>query len=250
MYKDFEVKLGASGKRLCMVPSNPKTTPVNKSPIEKMRNNKMEKVYSVSGPRLDASKEAALQAAKENLKAAAPDSDFGENLVYMGGSPYSPLMFIGEAPGEDEDIHQIPFVGLAGKQLTAIIEGGMRIPREAVVICNILKWRPPKNRTPKPEEVESAGPDLEQQIDIMRPKVIITLGKCATNWILNRPSSAPLLASRRTVHTLKNGIKVIATYHPSYLIRQYTVANRKAVLRDVTMAKNELEQLNISNWWS
>lgn len=253
MYKNYAIKPGRTGRRLYMVPKEDGEAPSTSEivdPVQRLYSTKKAtKVYSVSGPRLETSIETALQTAKRDMGTVPPNKDFGKNLVYMDGSPYSPLMFIGEAPGGDEDIHQTPFVGLAGKQLTTIIEGGMRIPRESVVICNLLKWRPPENRNPKPEEIESAEPHLRRQISILAPKVIITLGKFATNWTLGKPLSSTILSSRGVVHTLESGVQVVATYHPSYLIRQYTVANRRAVLHDVTLARNALKEIGFTTWW-
>ncbi len=253
MYKNFEIKPGRTGRRLYMAPKEGNEILVSQEEVDPLQRlystKKAKKVYSVSGPRLETSVETALQSAQRDMGIAPPNADFGKNLVYMDGSPYSPLMFIGEAPGADEDVHRTPFVGLAGKQLTAIIEGGMRIPREAVVICNLLKWRPPENRNPKPEEIENAEQHLKRQISILAPKVIVTLGKFATNWTLGKPLGSTILSSRGVVHTLGSGIKVVATYHPSYLIRQYTVANRRAVLHDVTLARNALKDLGFTTWW-
>lgn len=132
------------------------------------------------------------------------------------GNPTARIMFIGEAPGQDEDRLGRPFVGPAGKLLDAIIEKGMKRERAEVYICNIVKCRPPKNRNPLPAEINACTPYLEQQIDAVRPAVICALGKVAAHWLLD--SQAPMSRLRGRTHHFQ-GIPVIPTYHPSYLLR-------------------------------
>jgi len=257
-----EIKPGPSGKRLCLYAEDI-NIPLPLEYIEKQvrKYSKISGLYSkapvvVSGyvpkNRADVDMgvvEKQVQAEIDKIRLIDLDPDFGKNIVYMGGSPYSPLMFIGEAPGESEDYHQSPFVGLAGKKLTEIIEGGMRIPREAVIICNLLKHRPPNNRDPKKEEIEKYEEFLKAQIELFSPKLIIALGKFSANWILQKPQSTSIGSLRGLVHEIDGGIKVVVTYHPSYLIRQYSVRNRRAVLEDMMMATKELEKMDLIPWW-
>jgi uracil-DNA glycosylase len=125
------------------------------------------------------------------------------------------LMFVGEGPGRDEDIQGRPFVGRAGQLLTKIIEA-MRYKREDVYITNVVKCRPPENRTPLPAEVEACGPYLLRQVELAAPQVIVTLGKTATDFFVPGRMS---MGERRGRFAEFRGIKVMPTYHPSYLVR-------------------------------
>ena len=137
------------------------------------------------------------------------------NFVFGSGNPDAGIMFIGEAPGADEDAQGQPFVGKAGQLLTKIIEAmGMR--REEVYICNVLKCRPPRNRDPNPEEIASCEPYLKRQIEIVQPKIICTLGRISTQALLK--TSAPMRSLRGMLHEYE-GIPLIATYHPAALLR-------------------------------
>jgi DNA polymerase len=137
--------------------------------------------------------------------------------VFGVGNPNADLVFVGEAPGFYEDKQGIPFVGEAGKLLTDMIEKGMQLPRDSVYICNVIKCRPPDNRNPNPEEVQSCEPYLLRQLEIIQPKVICALGKYAAQT---------LLGSHETIGKMRgkwhdyNGTPLRATYHPSYLLRQ------------------------------
>ena len=150
--------------------------------------------------------------------------------VFGTGDPRSPLMIIGEAPGGDEDARGIPFVGRAGKLLTDIIEKGMKYKREHVYICNVLKCRPPNNRNPEPEEIEACRGYLARQIEIINPKVILAVGLFPAQWLTGVKAAIGKL--RGQVFEVK-GRKVIATYHPAYVLRNYTVDTRKKVHEDV-----------------
>lgn len=153
--------------------------------------------------------------------------------VFGIGNPRSPLMIIGEAPGGDEDAKGLPFVGRSGKLLTDIIEKGMKYKRENVYIANVLKCRPPLNRNPKPEEIELCREYLEHQIEVINPKVIITVGLFPAQWMTGKKE--PIGKLRGQVHEV-NGRAVIPTYHPAYLLRNYTVDARKKVHQDVMQA--------------
>jgi uracil-DNA glycosylase family 4 len=131
------------------------------------------------------------------------------------GSRATGLMFVGEGPGRDEDAQGRPFVGRAGQLLTKIIEA-MHYTREEVYITNIVKCRPPENRTPLPAEVESCGPYLLRQVELVSPRAIVTLGKTATDFFVPGKMS---MGERRGRFAEFRGIKVMPTYHPSYLVR-------------------------------
>jgi uracil-DNA glycosylase len=125
-------------------------------------------------------------------------------------------MFIGEAPGADEDRQGEPFVGAAGQLLTKIIEA-MKLSRDQVYICNVLKCRPPGNRDPLPEEVEACEPHLRRQIEIIQPRIICALGRIAAQSLLKTTESMGRLRGRLHQYA---GIPVICTYHPSALLRR------------------------------
>ena len=136
-------------------------------------------------------------------------------FVFGVGNPNADLMLIGEAPGAEEDKQGIPFVGRAGKLLTDILKA-INFEREEVYIANILKCRPPNNRDPLPSEREVCKPYLYKQIELIKPKIILCLGKVASNVLLNKNDSLTKL--RGEVHDL-NGIKAMVTYHPAALLR-------------------------------
>lgn len=138
------------------------------------------------------------------------------NVVFGVGNPNAKIMFIGEAPGEEEDIQGEPFVGKAGQLLTNIITKGMRIKREDVYIANIAKCRPPNNRNPKPTEALTCLPFLKRQISIVSPQVIVCLGKIAVFFLLQRPEPISHIRGKWFEYM---GIPVMATFHPSYLLR-------------------------------
>ena len=138
-----------------------------------------------------------------------------KNIVFGEGLPEAELMFIGEGPGRDEDIQARPFVGSAGKLLTSLIEK-MGMTREGVYIANIVKCRPPNNRDPEEDEISACMPFVERQIQIIRPKVIITLGRVASQALLN--TKAPISRLRGTFFEHRD-IPVMPTFHPAYLLR-------------------------------
>jgi uracil-DNA glycosylase len=136
-------------------------------------------------------------------------------IVFGVGNPDAELMFVGEAPGHDEDVQGIPFVGRAGQLLTKIIEAiGMK--REDVYIANVLKCRPPENRNPEPDEVATCEPFLIRQIETIRPKVIVALGTFGARTLLK--TEMPISRLRGRVYDY-HGAKLVATYHPAYLLR-------------------------------
>lgn len=148
--------------------------------------------------------------------------------VFSDGSPRADLMFVGEAPGADEDRTGIPFVGRAGQLLTDIIVKGMRMRREDVYICNVIKCRPPDNRDPLPREKEQCEPYLIRQLELIRPKVICALGRHAANTLLKTDESTGRLRGKWHFY---RGIPLRVTYHPAYLLRN--PAEKRAVWEDV-----------------
>lgn len=139
------------------------------------------------------------------------------HVVFGQGSVDTDLVFVGEAPGRDEDEQGIPFVGRAGQLLTKMIEGGLKRPRESVYICNILKCRPPDNRNPQQDEMVLCMPYLRQQLAIIRPKVICALGRVAATALTGLSESMGRLRGRWHEY---EGIPLMPTYHPAYLLRQ------------------------------
>jgi uracil-DNA glycosylase family 4 len=137
------------------------------------------------------------------------------NIVFGVGSVKAELVFVGEGPGHDEDIKGEPFVGRAGKLLTQMIEA-MGLRREDVYICNVVKCRPPENRLPEKEEITTCSPFLFRQIDVIRPKVICALGSCASQTLLQTTQG---ISRFRGEWFDFRGSKLIATYHPAYLLR-------------------------------
>ena len=156
--------------------------------------------------------------------------------VFGEGNPDAQLMFIGEGPGENEDLSGRPFVGRAGELLDKQI-AAMGLQRAEVFIANIVKCRPPGNRAPAPEETAACTPYLQRQVEIIRPKVIVTLGLPATQYILQ--STISMGRMRGMWHSYR-GIKVMPTYHPAYLLRNYTQEARRAVWSDLQQVMQEL----------
>ena len=139
-----------------------------------------------------------------------------KQVVFGVGNPGAELMFVGEGPGADEDQQGEPFVGAAGQLLTKIIEA-MKMTREQVYIANVIKCRPPGNRNPEPIEVATCEPFLAEQIDVIRPKVIVALGTFAAHLLLK--TDAPISRLRGHVHDFRGGAKLIPTFHPAFLLR-------------------------------
>lgn len=157
-------------------------------------------------------------------------------IVFGVGNPEADLMFVGEAPGADEDIQGIPFVGRAGQLLTKIIEAiGLR--REDVYIANVIKCRPPQNRNPEQDEVDTCEPFLFQQVDIIKPKVIVALGTFAARALLR--TLDPISRLRGRVYEYR-GAKLIPTFHPAYLLRN--PASKRDVWEDMKVVRELLKK--------
>jgi len=160
--------------------------------------------------------------------------------VFGEGDADAKIFFIGEGPGENEDLTGRPFVGRAGQLLDKMI-AAMGLLREQVYIANIVKCRPPQNRTPAPDEVATCTPYLERQLNIIRPLVIVTLGRPATAYMLNDPK---LTMGRARGHWHQwRGIKLMPTFHPSYVLRSYTPETRRAVWSDLQQVMAEIGQV-------
>lgn len=162
--------------------------------------------------------------------------------VFGEGNPDAMLMFIGEAPGEQEDKTGRPFVGRAGKKLDEIITA-MGFSREDVYIANVLKSRPPDNRTPLTPEVEACSPFLTEQVRIIDPKVIVTLGGPATKLILKTETGITRLRGQWAEYQVgERAVAVMPTFHPAYLLRNYTPQTRKEVWSDMQAVIKKLAE--------
>jgi DNA polymerase len=185
---------------------------------------------SPAGPDLRAL--SALQREVESCKRCSLHKT-RTNVVFGAGTGRTGILFVGEAPGREEDLQGLPFVGRAGQLLTRIIEA-IKFKREDVYIANVLKCRPPENRDPLPEEVAKCRGFLMRQIEILKPKAICTLGLHATQALLQTKS--PLAVLRGRVHRV-NGIAVVPTYHPAACLRYPRL--KAAVWEDVKLLRKE-----------
>lgn len=156
-------------------------------------------------------------------------------LVFGEGNPHAELVFIGEAPGADEDLQGRPFVGRAGQLLTKIVEA-MGLKRDDVYICNILKCRPPGNRNPAPDEVAACEPFLIRQLEAIRPRIICALGSVAARTLLK--TEAPITVLRGRFQSY-HGLRLMPTYHPAYLLRN--PAAKKQVWEDVQIIMKAMD---------
>ncbi|MEM0984306.1 MAG: uracil-DNA glycosylase [Planctomycetota bacterium] len=201
------------------------------------------------------SKADRLAALRERYEAEAPHAAFDTsftNIVFGEGDPEARLMFVGEAPGADEDASGRPFVGRAGQLLEKMIVA-MGLSRESVYIANVLKTRPPNNRTPTTEEVQACAPYLFEQIRIIAPSVIVTLGAPSSRLLLDSTESmgrlrgvwAEFPPSSMMLPMLdgawdQEAVAVMPTYHPAFFLRSYTPENRKKVWSDLQRAMERL----------
>jgi uracil-DNA glycosylase family 4 len=160
----------------------------------------------------------------------------GRNKIVFGdGDPNAKLMFVGEGPGADEDASGLPFVGRGGQLLNNMIQA-MGLKREQVYIANVVKCRPPQNRTPEPDEAHTCSPFLFKQIDVVRPKVIVALGQTAVTYLTGE--KRPLSGWRGVTHPFRGGAKLIVTYHPAFLLRDPN--QKKHAWADLQIAMREL----------
>ncbi len=186
-----------------------KTVDFPESEIKKGKNSISETISEIQ-KQLDIIRQEVAQCTK------CPISEDRTNTVFGTGNPEADLVFVGEAPGAEEDRQGLPFVGRAGQLLTDIIVKGMKMRREDVYICNVLKCRPPNNRDPNPMEVMNCEPYLLRQLELIKPKVICALGRISAQTLLK--TDAPLNELRGKWHNY-HGIPLRVTYHPAYLLR-------------------------------
>ncbi len=156
-----------------------------------------------------------------------------KNIVFGTGNPEAKLVFVGEGPGGDEDLQGKPFVGRAGQLLTKIINS-INLTREEVYIANIIKCRPPQNRNPEPDEIKACEPFLIQQLDVIQPKIICALGTFAAQTLLETDERISRLRGRFISY---RGSKLIATFHPAYLLRN--PQKKRDVWEDMKMIRKE-----------
>jgi DNA polymerase len=173
---------------------------------------------SEAQPRVSSDQPEALEEIRERLGDCRRCglSAGRKTIVFGQGSPSARLMFVGEAPGAEEDQQGLAFVGRAGQLLTDIIEKGLKLKRADVFIANVIKCRPPDNRNPEPDEILACQPFLEEQIQAIAPKVIVALGKFAGQWLLR--TAEPISRIRGRVGEF-GGARVVPTFHPAYLLR-------------------------------
>ncbi len=183
-----------------------------------------------------AERAAALEAIREDIGECTrcPLHKGRNRIVFADGSPAARLMFVGEGPGADEDAQGLPFVGRAGQLLNNMI-AAMGLKREEVYIANVVKCRPPNNRTPEPAEANTCSPFLFRQIDVVRPEVLVALGATAATYLLGQRQ--PLAGLRGRVHSFRNS-KLIVTYHPAFLLRD--PRQKKEAWADLQIAMREM----------
>lgn len=196
------------------------------------------------GPRDRAQAQAALDAIRARYERDAPHKHFKTDhhtIVFGDGDPCARLMFIGEAPGEEEDRTGRPFVGRAGQLLDKMIVA-MGLARADVYIANVLKTRPPNNATPTQEETRLCAPYLFDQIAAVQPEAIVTLGLPATRTVLAVDGAMGTLRGRWHMfkHASRPPVPVMPTYHPAFLLRAYTPENRRKVWSDLQMVVERL----------
>ncbi|AZO58891.1 MAG: uracil-DNA glycosylase [Mesorhizobium sp.] len=165
-----------------------------------------------------------------------------KNLVFADGNPNADLMLVGEAPGRDEDLEGLPFVGRSGRLLDSML-AAIGLDRTSAYIANVIPWRPPGNRTPTPHETEICRPFIERQIELVNPKVLVNLGGPSAKTLLNTTEGILRLRGNWRVHTTQSGIAIPAmpTLHPAYLLR--TPAHKKLAWRDFLEVKAKLRAL-------
>jgi DNA polymerase len=190
------------------------------------------------------SRESRLRELRARYEREAPHQHFVTaftNIVFGEGDPAARLMFVGEAPGAEEDRTGRPFVGRAGDLLNRMI-GAMGLTREQVYIANVLKTRPPDNATPTAHEIELCAPFLYEQIEIVGPEVIVALGLPACRALLKTEESMARMRSRWHQFTTPGGktIPIMPTYHPAYVLRNYNEETRGKVWADLQLAMDKL----------
>ncbi|MFC6488003.1 uracil-DNA glycosylase, partial [Nitratireductor sp. GCM10026969] len=195
-------------------------------------------------------RELARQAGSlEELKAILAEFDgcnlkyTAKNLVFADGSPEADLMLVGEAPGRDEDLQGLPFVGRSGKLLDRMLAAIGR-DRTSAYISNVIPWRPPGNRDPSPLETEICRPFIERHIELAHPKVLVTLGNPSTKLLLRTQTGIMRMRGNWAVHTTPGGLEIptLPTLHPAYLLRN--PAHKRLAWRDFLAIKAKLRELS------
>ncbi|WP_159593761.1 uracil-DNA glycosylase [Chelativorans xinjiangense] len=184
----------------------------------------------------------------EELKAILADFDgcnlkhTAKNMVFADGNPEADLMLVGEAPGRDEDLQGLPFVGRSGKLLDRMLAAIGR-DRASAYISNVIPWRPPGNRDPSPLETEICRPFIERHIELAKPKVLVTLGNPSTKLLLNTQTGIMRMRGTWAIHATPDGheIPTMPTLHPAYLLRN--PAHKKLAWRDFLAIKAKLKEL-------
>jgi DNA polymerase len=192
---------------------------------------------------------AATASTLEELRQAMASFDgcnlkfTAKNLVFADGNPEADLMLVGEAPGRDEDLEGLPFVGRSGQLLDRML-AAIGLDRNSAYIANVIPWRPPGNRTPTPHETEICRPFIERQIELVNPKVLVNLGGPSAKTLLNTTEGILRLRGNWRVHTTASGLAIPAmpTLHPAYLLR--TPAHKKLAWRDFLEVKAKLRALS------
>jgi DNA polymerase len=238
-----------SGKRISSVPLQPSES-IEESPLPKT-SAKSSPAPNPAEPKSPVSRVVAVSSLFEATNKIAGDTlpivrtDLGEctrcklhktrnKIVFGDGNSNADLVFVGEGPGADEDAQGLPFVGRAGKLLTQMIEA-MGLQRPDVYICNVVKCRPPGNRPPEKDEVETCSPFLFRQLDVLQPKVIVCLGATAAQTLLQTNRG---ISHFRGEWLEYRGFKMMATYHPAYLLRN--PAAKSEVWKDLQKVMGEL----------
>ena len=212
----------------------PHSDPMEDQPISPRKSISAPPEIAAGVPAAD--RAAALQMIRDEIGDCARCAlHKGRNkLVFADGDPNARLMFVGEGPGADEDAQGLPFVGRAGQLLNNMI-AAMGLKREQVYIANVVKCRPPGNRTPEPDEANTCMPFLFRQIDVVRPQVLVALGATAATYLLGHRQ--PLAGLRGRVHPFR-GMQLIVTYHPAFLLRD--PRQKKEAWADLQIAMKEL----------
>jgi len=194
------------------------------------------RAMAASAPSLDALREALNAYDACALKLTA------KNTCFADGSPSSPLMLVGEAPGSDEDIQGLPFVGRSGQLLNNIL-AAIGLERAQVYIANIIPWRPPGNRAPSQTEIELCRPFIERQIELAQPKLLVALGGSATKFLTGETQAIVKLRGTWLAHKTVSGVEipVMPTLHPAYLLR--APSHKKFVWQDFLRIKQHLQHL-------
>jgi uracil-DNA glycosylase family 4 len=165
-----------------------------------------------------------------------------KTMVFADGNPDAAVMLVGEAPGRDEDLEGLPFVGRSGQLLDRIL-AAIGLDRQSAYIANVIPWRPPGNRTPTPHETEICRPFIERQIELAAPKVLVTLGGPSAKTLLNSPEGILRLRGSWRVHTTASGVAIptMPTLHPAYLLRN--PSHKKLAWRDFLEVKARLREI-------